>query len=54
MPVGFASLGHVGTNSFFARLSVSKFAIYTVLGPVDKLVSPEACGGDLYEAEIAC
>lgn len=24
------------------------------LGPVDKLIGPEACGGDVYEAEIAC
>jgi len=24
------------------------------LGPVDKLIGPEAGGGDMYEAEIAC
>ncbi len=24
------------------------------LGPVDKLIGPEACGGDVYEAQIAC
>ena len=24
------------------------------LGPVDKLIGPEASGGDMYEAEIAC
>ena len=24
------------------------------LGPVDKLIGPEADGGDVYEAEVAC
>ena len=25
-----------------------------LLGPVDKLIGPEADGGDVYEAEVAC
>lgn len=25
-----------------------------LFGSVDKLLGPEACGGDVYEAEISC
>ena len=33
---------------------VYAFSAILMLGPVDKLIGPEASGGDMYEAEIAC
>lgn len=36
------------------RMSLQNRLLRRHLGPVDKLIDPEAGGGDMYEAEIAC
>ncbi|GGD54423.1 SDR family NAD(P)-dependent oxidoreductase [Croceicoccus pelagius] len=53
-PNGEEIAKELGDNALFVHHDVSKEDSWSNLGPVDKLIGPEAGGGDMYEAEIAC